>query len=120
MPHRHGNTFVYAYVLAGSVRSQLDDGPEKIYLGGVHQYVMSSGLPRSLTAWREAGTLFSDEERAALQWAESVTLVSRTGVPDASSGGSEVRREGTCRPHDRDRLDQRQRANQTAGPQACP
>ena len=35
-------------------------------------------------AWREAGHLFDDRERAALAWAESVTLVPETGVPDAS------------------------------------
>lgn len=34
-------------------------------------------------AWREGGTLFDDKERAALAWAESVTNVSTTGVPDA-------------------------------------
>jgi AhpD family alkylhydroperoxidase len=34
-------------------------------------------------AWREAGKLFDDKERAALAWAESVTNVSTTGVPDA-------------------------------------
>lgn len=33
--------------------------------------------------WREAGTLFSPRERAALAWAESVTRVADTGVPDA-------------------------------------
>ncbi|MBE1527187.1 AhpD family alkylhydroperoxidase [Sphingopyxis sp. OAS728] len=33
-------------------------------------------------AWREAGALFSERERAALAWAESVTLVAATGVPD--------------------------------------
>jgi AhpD family alkylhydroperoxidase len=32
--------------------------------------------------WREAGSLFDPRERAALAWAESVTLVSRAGVPD--------------------------------------
>jgi len=35
-----------------------------------------------LSAWREAGALYSDEERAALAWAESVTRVADTGVPD--------------------------------------
>ena len=35
-----------------------------------------------LQAWQEAGGLFSVRERAALAWAESVTLVSQTGVPD--------------------------------------
>ena len=33
-------------------------------------------------AWEEGGSLFSDTERAALAWAETVTLVSETGVPD--------------------------------------
>lgn len=35
-------------------------------------------------AWREAGSLFDPRERAALAWAESVTLVAQTGVPDAA------------------------------------
>jgi len=33
--------------------------------------------------WREAGDLFSPAERAALQWAETVTRVAETAVPDA-------------------------------------
>lgn len=32
--------------------------------------------------WQEAGNLFSDRERAALAWAETVTRVTQTGVPD--------------------------------------
>ncbi|OZI19275.1 alkylhydroperoxidase [Bordetella genomosp. 9] len=35
-------------------------------------------------AWREGGDLFDPRERAALAWAESVTLVAQTGVPDAA------------------------------------
>ena len=35
-------------------------------------------------AWREAGRLFDDRERAALAWAESVTLIAQTGVPDTT------------------------------------
>lgn len=35
-----------------------------------------------LSAWREAEGLFSEREQAALAWAESVTLVAQTGVPD--------------------------------------
>jgi AhpD family alkylhydroperoxidase len=35
-------------------------------------------------AWREAGHLFDDRERAALAWAESATLVAQTSVPDAA------------------------------------
>jgi alkylhydroperoxidase family enzyme len=33
-------------------------------------------------AWAEAGHLFSERERVALTWAEAVTRVSETGVPD--------------------------------------
>jgi len=33
-------------------------------------------------AWAEAGNLFDDRERAALAWAETVTRVTETGVPD--------------------------------------
>lgn len=33
-------------------------------------------------AWREAGALFSAREQAALEWAESVTRVAQTHVPD--------------------------------------
>jgi AhpD family alkylhydroperoxidase len=35
-------------------------------------------------AWREGGQLFDERERAALAWAESVTLVAQTGVPDVA------------------------------------
>ncbi|MDQ0037698.1 AhpD family alkylhydroperoxidase [Variovorax boronicumulans] len=35
-----------------------------------------------LQAWREAGALFDARERAALAWAELVTRVAETGVPD--------------------------------------
>jgi len=78
-------------------------------LGGVYGYVMQSGLPAELVdlvylrdthirdlikkgvkieklalvqAWAEAGHLFNEHERAALAWAEAVTRVSETGVPD--------------------------------------
>jgi AhpD family alkylhydroperoxidase len=33
-------------------------------------------------AWEEAGGLFSEQERAALAWAETVTRVAETNVPD--------------------------------------
>lgn len=33
-------------------------------------------------AWREAGDLFDEREKAALAWAETVTRVAETGVPD--------------------------------------
>lgn len=32
--------------------------------------------------WRESGALFDPLERAALAWAETVTLVAETGIPD--------------------------------------
>jgi AhpD family alkylhydroperoxidase len=35
-------------------------------------------------AWEEGGSLFSGTERAALAWAESVTRVAETGVPDTA------------------------------------
>ena len=35
-----------------------------------------------LQAWAEAGGLFDARERAALAWAETVTRVAETGVPD--------------------------------------
>ena len=34
-------------------------------------------------AWREAGSLFDTRERSALAWAETVTRVADTAVPDA-------------------------------------
>jgi AhpD family alkylhydroperoxidase len=33
--------------------------------------------------WRDAGEVFSSRERVALAWAETVTRVAETGVPDA-------------------------------------
>jgi len=33
--------------------------------------------------WHEAGAVFSSRERVALAWAETVTRVAETGVPDA-------------------------------------
>lgn len=33
--------------------------------------------------WHESGNVFSNRERVALAWAESVTRVAETGVPDA-------------------------------------
>ena len=35
-----------------------------------------------LQAWAEAGDLFDERERAAFAWAETVTRVAETGVPD--------------------------------------
>ena len=35
-----------------------------------------------VSAWREAGDIFTEKEKAALQWTEAVTLVSETHAPD--------------------------------------
>jgi len=35
-----------------------------------------------VSAWRDTGALFSSRERAALQWAEALTLIPQTGAPD--------------------------------------
>jgi AhpD family alkylhydroperoxidase len=40
------------------------------------------GKLAQVQAWREGGDLFSETERAALAWAETVTRVAHTGVPD--------------------------------------
>ena len=33
--------------------------------------------------WREAGNIFDERERAAFAWAETVTRVAETGIPDS-------------------------------------
>ncbi|AGW90354.1 alkylhydroperoxidase [Ralstonia pickettii DTP0602] len=43
---------------------------------------VSIGKLALVRVWQEAGALFSDREKAALAWAESVTRVSKTYVPD--------------------------------------
>lgn len=49
--------------------------------------LLKKGLPVEklalVQAWEEGGVLFDARERAALAWAESVTRVATTGVPDA-------------------------------------
>lgn len=49
--------------------------------------LLKSGLPVDklvlVQAWRESGAVFDPRERVALAWAESVTRVADTGVPDA-------------------------------------
>ena len=49
--------------------------------------LLESGLPVEklvlVPVWREGGALFSPRDRAALAWAEAVTRVAGTGVPDA-------------------------------------
>ena len=49
--------------------------------------LLKEGVPAAklmlLTAWRESGEVFAAQERAALAWAEALTLVSQTHAPDA-------------------------------------
>ena len=50
--------------------------------------LLKAGVPVEklllLSAWDEAGSVFSDQEQAALKWAEVVTRVDDTRVPDAA------------------------------------
>lgn len=45
------------------------------------------GLPQEklvlVPVWHEAGALFGEQEKAALRWAETVTRVAETAVPEA-------------------------------------
>ncbi|WP_293012569.1 cupin domain-containing protein [Mycolicibacterium sp.] len=47
-PHRHGDAFIYAYVLAGTVRSQVDDEPVHTYHRG-ENWVEQPGAHHVLT-----------------------------------------------------------------------
>jgi AhpD family alkylhydroperoxidase len=48
--------------------------------------LLKAGVPVEklllVSAWDEAGPVFSDQEKAALKWAEAVTRVNDTHVPD--------------------------------------
>ncbi len=48
--------------------------------------LLGAGLPLDklllVPVWREAPSLFEMDERAALAWAETVTLVAQTGIPE--------------------------------------
>ncbi|MEP9378704.1 carboxymuconolactone decarboxylase family protein [Aquabacter sp. CN5-332] len=87
---------VYATLLKGSLPKELID---LVYLRvsqingcafciDMHtRDLLKSGLAVEkmvlVPVWREGGALFTARERAALAWAETVTRVSETGVPDA-------------------------------------
>lgn len=49
--------------------------------------LLEGGMPIEklvlVPVWREANGLFSERERAALTWAETVTRVADTGIPDS-------------------------------------
>ena len=50
--------------------------------------LLKAGLPVEhlvlVAAWREAGGIFSEQERAALAWAEEVTRLDERGVADSA------------------------------------
>lgn len=48
LPHRHGEAFVFAYVLDGTVRSQIDDGPVTTYQQG-ESWIEEPGAHHPLT-----------------------------------------------------------------------
>ncbi|MEV5011191.1 cupin domain-containing protein [Streptomyces sp. NPDC056159] len=70
VPHRHGEAFVYAYVLKGTVRSKLDGEPVRTYRQG-ENWVEQPGAHHVLTENT------SRTERAQLL----VVFVSNTGDP---------------------------------------
>lgn len=51
---------------------------------------LADGIPAQklhlVSVWRES-PLFDDRERAVLEWTEAVTLIARTGAPDAAYDG---------------------------------
>src|SRR5918994_1937845 len=57
-------------------------------LGNVHDHVRRSGLPAEhlmlVAVWRESESLFREEEKAALAWAEAVTRLGDHGVPESA------------------------------------
>ena len=50
--------------------------------------LLKAGLPVEhlvlVPAWREAGSIFDAQERSALAWAEVVTRLGESGVPDSA------------------------------------
>jgi AhpD family alkylhydroperoxidase len=59
-------------------------------------------------AWHEAGDLFDVRERGALAWAETVTRVAETTIPETAflAASSLFSEKGTGRPDHRDRVDE--------------
>jgi AhpD family alkylhydroperoxidase len=64
--------------------SQINGCSYCIHLHG-HDLLKAGASPDKLllvSAWREAAGIFSEQERTALLWTETVTLISHTGAPD--------------------------------------
>jgi AhpD family alkylhydroperoxidase len=86
---------VYGYIMQSELPAEL---VELVYLRVSHinncgywldthiRDLTKTGVPigklAQVQAWEEGGDLFSETERAALAWAETVTRVAQTGVPD--------------------------------------
>jgi len=54
--------------------------------------LLKGGMPVEqlilVAAWHESGSVFNDQERAALTWAEAVTRLGERGVPDSAFEGA--------------------------------
>ena len=88
---------VYGYVRQSEIRSRLLDlvflRVSQIngcaYCIDMHSRdLLKAGLPVEhlvlVSAWPEAGSIFDEQERAALAWAEVVTRLGDQGVPDSA------------------------------------
>ena len=88
---------VYAYVRQSGLPSRLIDlvflRVSQIngcaYCIDMHSRdLLKAGLPVEhlvlVAAWPEAGSIFDDQERAALSWAEAVTRLGDRGLPDSA------------------------------------
>src|ERR671910_89495 len=88
---------VYGYVRQSEIRSRLLDlvflRVSQIngcaYCIDIHSRdLLKAGLPVQhlvlVSAWPEAGSIFDEQERAALAWAEVVTRLGDQGVPDSA------------------------------------
>jgi AhpD family alkylhydroperoxidase len=85
---------VYGYVMQSGLPAELID-PVYLRVSQINNCaywhtrdLIKKGVKKEqltlVQAWAEAGHLFSERERAALAWTETVTRVSETGVPDAA------------------------------------
>ena len=64
--------------------SQLNGCPESIdlYSRGLLKIGLTVEKLGQVPVWRKAGPLFNARERSALAWAETVTRIAETGIPD--------------------------------------
>ena len=96
-PGMNGLRAVYAYVRRSGLPSRLislaflrvSQINGCAYCIDLHSRdLLRNGLPVEhlllVATWREASRIFSEQERAALAWAEDVTRLGERGVPDSS------------------------------------